>query len=83
MHDQIGFNYRMTNLSAAVGCAQLENLKKIIKSKKLNFQFYKKKFEKNNYCTILDEPKDSKMNYWLITAMFNNKNEKNFYKEYE
>ena len=79
VHDQIGFNYRMTNLSAAVGCAQLENLKKIIKSKKLNFYFYKKKFEKNNYCKILDEPKDTQMNYWLITAMFNNENEKIFF----
>ena len=28
IHDQVGFNYRMTNLSAAVGCAQLENIKK-------------------------------------------------------
>lgn len=81
IHDQIGFNYRMTNLSAAVGCAQLENLKKIIKSKQLNFKFYKKKLEKNNYCSILDEPKDSKMNYWLITAVFNNmKEKKNFIK---
>jgi perosamine synthetase len=72
LHDQIGFNYRMTNLSAAVGCAQLENINKIIKSKRFNYQFYKKKLEKDNYCSILQEPKNSLVNYWLITAVFEN-----------
>ena len=47
IHDEIGFNYRMTNLSAALGCAQLENIKKIIKAKRLNFQKYKEKRSKN------------------------------------
>ena len=37
IHDQIGFNYRMTNLSAAVGCAQLENISKIINAKEKKF----------------------------------------------
>tara|TARA_B100001093_G_scaffold495600_1_gene540272 strand:+ start:3256 stop:4431 length:1176 start_codon:yes stop_codon:yes gene_type:complete len=76
VHDQIGFNYRMTNLSAAVGCAQLENINEIIKSKRLNHKFYKKKLEKNNYCSILDEPKNSRINYWLITAVFKNQKKK-------
>ena len=42
IHDEVGFNYRMTNLSAAVGCAQLENIDKIIKAKRKNFNDYLK-----------------------------------------
>tara|TARA_A100001011_G_C14186295_1_gene789198 strand:+ start:51 stop:1226 length:1176 start_codon:yes stop_codon:yes gene_type:complete len=77
VHDMIGFNYRMINLSAAIGCAQLENLNKIIKSKKQNYKFYKKKIEKKNYCSLIKVPKYSKINYWLITAIFENKTYKN------
>ena len=46
IHNDIGFNYRMTNLNAAVGCAQIENIKAIILSKRKNF-FLTKKFLKN------------------------------------
>jgi len=77
IHDKIGFNYRMINLSAAVGCAQLENLNKIIKSKKQNYRFYKNKLEIKNYCSLIKAPKLSKINYWLITAIFEKKSYKN------
>lgn len=43
-HDQVGFNYRMTNLEAAVGCAQIENLKYFIKRKREIKLFYDKSF---------------------------------------
>ena len=33
-HDEIGYNYRMNNLSAAVGCAQIEKIKTILKAKR-------------------------------------------------
>ena len=77
IHDHIGYNYRMINLSAAVGCAQLENLKKIIKAKRKNFKDYLKIFKNYKEIKILKEPKNSKTNYWLITALFKNKNLKN------
>lgn len=76
-HDRIGFNYRMSNLSAAVGCAQLENLNKILKSKRKNFSLYKKAFKNNNSISIFEEPKKSKTNYWMITASFKNIKDKN------
>lgn len=76
-HDYIGFNYRMSNLSAALGCAQLENLKKILVAKRKNFLFYKKAFNKNRSITIMKEPKNSKTNYWLITAILKNLKHKN------
>ena len=69
IHDDIGYNYRMNNLSAAVGCAQMENIKKIIKAKRKNYLWYRKAFKKLEYVQILKEPKLSKTNYWLITAV--------------
>lgn len=77
IHDQIGFNYRMTNLSAAVGCAQLENIDKIIKAKRKNFNDYYKIFKRYKEIKILKEPNFSKTNYWLITAVFKSKSLRN------
>ncbi len=76
--DRIGFNYRMSNLSAALGCAQLESLKKILKAKRKNFSLYEKIFKNNKSISILKEPKYSKTNYWLITAKLKNLKDKNF-----
>ncbi len=84
VHDEIGFNYRMTNLSAAVGCAQMENLKKILKAKRKNYETYEKILQENKEISILKEPKQSKTNYWLIIGLVkNNKFKKkiiNYYK---
>ena len=77
VHDQIGFNYRMTNLSAAVGCAQLENIGKIIKAKRKNFKDYYKIFKRYKEIKIIKEPSLSKTNYWLITAVFKSKSLRN------
>ena len=77
VHDEIGYNYRMNNLSAAVGCAQIENIKRILKAKRANFKWYKQLFNKINYLKILEEPKHSKTNYWLITAVLKNLKLKN------
>jgi len=73
IHNDIGFNYRMTNLNAAVGCAQIENITKIISSKRKNLTSYKKIFKKIKDVKIFDEPINSKSNFWLITAMFQKK----------
>lgn len=77
VHDQIGFNYRMTNLSAAVGCAQLENIDKILKAKRKNFKDYYKIFKNYEEIKLIKEPNFSKTNYWLITAVFKSKSLRN------
>ena len=77
IHDDIGYNYRMNNLSAALGCAQLENVKKILQAKRRNFQWYFDTFKNFDHIKILKEPKFSKTNYWLITAVLNNYKLKN------
>ena len=47
-HEEIGYNYRMTNMQAAIGLAQLEQFKKIIKEKINIFNTYKKFLKHNN-----------------------------------
>ena len=56
-HDYIGFNYRMSNVSAAIGCAQLEKINKILKLKRKNYYMYKNFLGKiNNLVEIMKEP---------------------------
>ena len=66
-HDDIGWNYRMTNLQAALGCGQLKNIKKIVKRKREVGNLYYKYF-KNNKKLILQENKNiySKNIYWVF-----------------
>ena len=66
-HDDIGWNYRMTNLQAALGCGQLKNIKKILKRKfEIGNIFYKSL--KKNKNIILQENKNeySKNIYWIF-----------------
>ena len=76
MHDEKGYNYRMNNISAALGCAQMSKLEKFIKKKRELFDFYKKSFEKFNSFEILKEPKDSRSNYWLQAIILKKNNYK-------
>ena len=76
-HDRIGFIYRMSNISAALGCAQLENIQNILKAKRKNYHMYKKIFRKNKKIFLFKEPKGSKTNYWLISIRVENKKLKN------
>ena len=79
-HDKIGFNYRMINLAAAVGCAQLENLRKILIAKRKIFRSYVDIFKNTKDIKVIKEPKNSKTNYWLITILFANKKIKEKFK---
>ena len=72
-HDKIGFNYRMINLAAAVGCAQIENLKSILAAKLKIFKAYKNIFKNTKGITLIKAPKYCKSNYWLITVLFEDK----------
>ncbi len=64
-HDEIGYNYRMTNLQAGLGLAQLEQLETFIKTKKSNYEIYKKEVEKIDGLTILEFNKNIRPNYWF------------------
>jgi len=69
VHDEIGYNFRMPNLNAALGCAQLEKLQEFLASKRRLFTFYKKAFSGVKNFRLVEEPKDSTSNYWLQTLI--------------
>ncbi|MBS4096043.1 MAG: LegC family aminotransferase [Sulfuricella sp.] len=71
IHDQIGFNYRMPNINAALGCAQLEQLPNFLKSKRALAQNYRSAFAGIDEINFFTEPEFSKSNYWLNSVLLN------------
>ena len=65
IHDEIGYNYRMPNINAALGCAQLEQLPSKLESKRHLFEMYKLEFSKVNGISLIEEPSGCASNYWL------------------
>ncbi|MGL6186235.1 MAG: LegC family aminotransferase [Clostridium chrysemydis] len=65
VHNEIGYNYRMTNVQAAIGLAQLEELDSLIKTKKENYFKYKKEIEKMDKLSLIEFSKDIEPNYWF------------------
>ena len=65
IHDQVGFNYRLPNLNAALGCAQMENLSKFRNAKRSLFQNYEKAFSNIKGASVFREPLAAESNYWL------------------
>ncbi len=70
-HDEVGFNYRMPNINAALGCAQLEQLPNILASKRRLFEKYRKAFETIAEVNIVFQPHNCESNYWLQTIKLN------------
>ena len=70
--DELGYNYRMPNINAALGCAQLKKLRYILKKKRKIFKEYKDLFKDLPNVKILSENKFSKSNYWLQTLILEN-----------
>ena len=68
-HDDIGFNYRMPNINAALGCAQLEQLDSKLISKRNLFRLYSAVFDQVSGIKIFQEPENCKSNYWLQTLI--------------
>lgn len=64
-HDEIGYNYRMTNLQAALGLAQLEQLEAFIAVKKENYDLYRQAFEAFDGLSLLPFRLDIRPNYWF------------------
>ncbi|MBC8184203.1 LegC family aminotransferase [candidate division KSB1 bacterium] len=67
IHNEVGYNYRMTNVLAAIGVAQLEMLPEYIKLKKSNFQIYKKSIDKISGLTLVETPDYADANYWFYS----------------
>ena len=71
VHDRVGYNFRMPNLNAALGLAQLEQLDTFILSKRKLYEVYEKEFKKVKDIKLIKEPKGCKSNYWLQTILLN------------
>ena len=71
-HDAIGYNYRMPNINAALGCAQMENIYNILENKRKTALLYKNFFAGSDI-QFFDEPKDCKSNFWLNSILLPNK----------
>jgi aminotransferase in exopolysaccharide biosynthesis len=67
VHDAVGYNFRMPNINAALGSAQIENLNKFLISKRKLFLKYYKDFSKVNDVRLVKNPEFSKSNNWLNT----------------
>ncbi|MCD8177159.1 MAG: LegC family aminotransferase [Tannerellaceae bacterium] len=73
MHDEIGYNYRMPNINAALGCAQLENLERFVTDKRETATLYKDFFRNIEGVEFFTEPDHCYSNYWLNTLIFKDK----------
>ncbi|MBL79378.1 MAG: aminotransferase DegT [Nitrosomonadaceae bacterium] len=74
-HDEIGFNYRMPNINAALGCAQIKALPKFLVSKRSIAQRYKSWFAGSGI-QFFNEPKNACSNYWLNAVILENRQQR-------
>ncbi len=65
VHDQVGYNYRLPNLNAALGCAQLERLPYFLEAKRRLADRYRETFDPVDGVAVLAEPAYARSNYWL------------------
>ncbi len=76
VHDEVGYNFRMPSINAALGLAQLLKLRTFLKAKRKLFYKYLKALKGINGISLFKEPKNAKSNYWLQTLILDKKNSK-------
>ncbi len=81
-HDNIGYNYRMPNINAALACAQLEQLNYYIKNKRDLSDKYFNFFENQKNVKLIREVESGKANYWLNAILLNDKKARDNFLEY-
>jgi len=81
VHDEVGYNYRLPNINAALLVAQLEQLEKFLASKR-DLAIEYKEFFVNENITFIAEPKECKSNYWLQAVLLNDLNQRDEFLEF-
>lgn len=71
IHDEVGYNYRMTNLQAALGVAQMEELPEFIRRKQANFEEYRKNFEGFALAKLVEFREGTVSNKWFYSLEIN------------
>ncbi|HHV26700.1 MAG TPA: LegC family aminotransferase [Tissierellia bacterium] len=69
VHDEIGYNYRMTNIQAAFGTNQIDRLEGFIETKIRNYNFYKEAMENIEGLTLLPFRNDTRANHWFYSVI--------------
>lgn len=82
VHDYIGYNYRMPNINAALGCAQMENLKRYIENKRETAKKYQEFFSHVSEIGFFTEPVDCCSNYWLNAIILKDRKAQQAFLEY-
>lgn len=72
VHDEVGYNYRLPNINAALGCAQMESLPQLLESKRLVASAYKEFFFASSF-TFVEERASATTNYWLNALILKDK----------
>lgn len=70
IHDRVGYNYRLPNLNAALGCAQMEQIDKFVHNKRALAEKYRQVFAGIQGVAFFQEPSYAQSNYWLNTLLF-------------
>lgn len=70
VHDMTGYNYRLPNVNAALGCAQMEQLNKILSNKRETARLYNEFFSGLGEIEYIPAPQSTESNYWLNVILF-------------
>jgi len=81
VHDEIGYNYRLPNLNAALGCAQIETIEEKVLRKRRLHESYKIAFDQVKGVSIFDEPSHARSNYWLNALITSEKTQSKIIEE--
>ncbi len=81
-HDEIGYNYRMPNLNAALLVAQMEQLEKFLANKRALSEQYKQFFTQYADIEFIQEPEDAESNYWLQAVLLKDKSARDEFLEF-
>ena len=71
IHNEIGYNYRMTNIQAALGVAQIEELPEFIRRKQNNYSRYNNEFKECKYCSLMPFREGTNSNKWFYSLNIN------------
>jgi len=81
IHDMVGYNYRMPNINAAVGCAQMECFPAVLENKRATAQKYKNFFDEIGVPFVI-EPGNAQSNYWLNSIILKDRQERDQFLAY-
>lgn len=82
VHDEIGYNYRMPNINAALGLAQLEQIEGFLAAKRQLANAYKQFFAGKPGIKYVEEPKDCRSNFWLNAVLLDGLRQRDAFLEY-